>query len=100
MQNKMRYYFFHVDGTWSPVTKAVFEDSDGDEAPVSVEELENGAFRLHCGIYYSPYGYLQFEVTQPLDRALQMFGALLAVDAVLETHRGKPLRFITTAYAS
>jgi hypothetical protein len=82
-----RYFQFSTDG--SSYRESADEQEcynfDGDATPVEVTDLGGGAWKLRTDVYYSRGGYLELQLTQPLDRALRTFAGLLSVDTELET---------------
>lgn len=65
-----------------------FEDWDGDErVPATVEHIDNYTYKITADMYYSPEGRLELAITQPLERAIRTFVALLKADTHEEVYR-------------
>lgn len=61
---------------------------EGDERVlVEVWRLGPELYRLACPIYYAPDGVLELAISQPEERAIRTFVALLRADSELETSR-------------
>ena len=82
----IRYFVFDHNNEfkWTRADKAY----DGDGVLVEVSEDAAGVVTLECAQYYSKDGALRLTITQPLDRALAMFAALLQADMQLELQGG------------
>jgi hypothetical protein len=56
---------------------------------VEVEEKGRDHYVLDCTQYYASEGVCKLEITQPLQRALKTFAAVIAADALLESGAGR-----------
>jgi hypothetical protein len=88
MLSPKRFTFPHTDGKYRSYRDFIPED-DGDIHPtVTVTSTSPGRHTIEVDSYYSPFGVLKLEITQPLDRALKMFGVLLCADSKAEAETG------------
>lgn len=80
------FVFDYDDRGWTEVD----EDYDGDGDNILVEVTEDrGVITLDCTQYYCREGILRLTITQPLERALATFAALLQADTRLEVEDGR-----------
>jgi hypothetical protein len=80
----MTFYVFENDGSaFTAVSDATADNYGGDGTVVMVEGAD-GRWTIECEQYYGRDGVCKLEITQPLERALRTFGALLAADALEE----------------
>lgn len=74
----MQARYFKFDDKGKPFE--VYESHFGVESIAIVEALDTGTWRIEIDQYYSRDGKLVLEITQPLDRALRTFLALIEHD--------------------
>lgn len=85
-QSETKFYVFEAESeTLRPATEAELNDDYCDENFIEVQSTADGILHhLEIQQYYGRGGQLRLSITQPLDRALKTFAALLAADAALE----------------
>ena len=67
-----------------PCVLAMSTPARTPDSVVMVSE-DHGVYTMECLQYYERDGVLKLTITQPLNRALATFAALLAADTQLET---------------
>src|ERR1700736_1083014 len=80
-----KQHFTHEFASRDELEAAGLDDSF---SVVEVLEAAPGNYILEADQYYSSFGVLRLTITQPKDRALRMFEALLITDTKLEAAEG------------
>src|SRR5882762_2785224 len=85
-----RYFLLTFDGHQlrELVTEAEQDAASGGEhTVVTVVQKAECHYVLEADQYYFPDGKMVLEITQPLERALRTYGALLMADSLIESGR-------------